>query len=650
MKNVSNEFKKIIKQGGPFYAYANIVLSDGTELELDADNDFFASGNSFSESAGDGFPLGAAISKTISLSIDNSDGRFSNYDFYYARITLFTEAILSTGLKERIKEGTFTVIDPVSPGTGDVIELTAANDMYKTDKTFTGAVVYPTTALGLLQSVCNDCGIILGSVSFTNSSFQISSAPPESTCRQIIGYIAQIAGGNALCDENNHLVIKTYSFPIFEQVGIINGGIRGDELTDQINGGTFGDGLSRENYISGGVFGEGQDYVLLSDFSSDPEIATDDIVITGVETTGEVDDEDTTFFYGEEGYVISIDNPLISENEQSALKAIGDIIIGIRIRPFLGEFSPNPCAEFMDPVYLVSKNNTVYESFVANHDFTYLGNSSISNDSDPPAGNNAQYYSEATAAYRKARQELKQQKTEFEKAIDDLNTRLDNASGLYMTAEKQSDGSSIYFFHDKPTLEESMVIWEMTADAFAVSSDGGKTWNAGLTVDGVLIAKILNTIGINADWIRTGTLKSSNFEEGVSGMSFNLNSGEINGYYTSSSGSYHEELHINGSYISVKRIASGREVETSISPLSIKVIEPEGNVTIGSIFEGYQEISLNDTKRGLRLQIGPDNIYYSDGDTDYTAKSGRAEFSDGSYLEFRRGFLVGGKTASGEEI
>lgn len=36
---------------------------------------------------------------------------------------------------------------------------------------------------------------------------------------------------------------------------------------------------------------------------------------------------------------------------------------------------------------------------------------------------------------------------------------------------------------------------------------GGKTWNTGVLVDGTMIAKILNTIGINADWINTGAIE-----------------------------------------------------------------------------------------------------------------------------------------------
>ena len=60
--------------------------------------------------------------------------------------------------------------------------------------------------------------------------------------------------------------------------------------------------------------------------------------------------------------------------------------------------------------------------------------------------------------------------------------------------------------HDKPTLEESEVVIKITAQAFGVSTDGGETYPVGLTVDGEAIIKILQTIGVNADWINTGTL------------------------------------------------------------------------------------------------------------------------------------------------
>ena len=91
MKNVSNDFKNIIKSGGAFYTYATAVLANGTSLTFDSYNDFSEEGNSYSESGGDGFPLGVALSKQITINIDNIDGRFSEYDFYGTVITAYTE-------------------------------------------------------------------------------------------------------------------------------------------------------------------------------------------------------------------------------------------------------------------------------------------------------------------------------------------------------------------------------------------------------------------------------------------------------------------------------------------------------------------------------------------------------------------------------
>ena len=55
---------------------------------------------------------------------------------------------------------------------------------------------------------------------------------------------------------------------------------------------------------------------------------------------------------------------------------------------------------------------------------------------------------------------------------------------MYKTEEILDDGSSVFYMHNKPTIGESQTIWKMTADAFAVSTDGGKTWNAGMDSSG----------------------------------------------------------------------------------------------------------------------------------------------------------------------
>ena len=504
MKNVSNEFKKIEKSGGPFYAYAKCTLMDGTELLFDSETDFYASGNSFSESGGYGFPLGAAVSKQITITLDNHDERYSSYDFFGAKIVLYTEADLSDGTQERILEGTFTVIDSVAPG--DALKINATDNMYKLDSDFESSLTYPVALQQIWNEICDYYDLVNGSPTFLNDNYVVQSKPETETGREMAGYIAQIAVGNAYIDANGKLCIKSYDFTPFESNPLVSGGKFGQNVADTISSGNFGDGLAE--ILSGGVFGESLSYYTLSDFATSPEIATDDVTITGIATSVEDDEsgEETTLIYGTDDYALQIENPLILGNENQALTAIGQALKGVTIRPFSGDFSPAPSLEFMDLVMIIDRKDNMYPSFVGDHTFNYLGGSSISNNTEPPERNAASYSSNATQVYKKVQKQLIKQKTAFETSMEQLSQQVANASGLYTTEEEQSDGSTIFYMHNKPTLEESDIVWKMTAETLTVSTDGGKNWNAGLTVNGEVIARIMTSIGINFDWGIGGTL------------------------------------------------------------------------------------------------------------------------------------------------
>lgn len=499
MKNVSNEFKNIIKSGGPFYAYASITLKNGEKLVLDSDNDFFISGNGYTEDGGDGFPLGSALSKSVTLVIDNIDERFSKYDFYYAQISLFTEAdienrsydiwrdvkgeeildingntiMLTKSRIERLNEGAFTVLEPTA--VGDTIELVGYDSMYKADADFTSKLSYPTTAGQLLREACSTCNIMLGSPKFNNDDFVIEQAPDKVTCREAIGYIAMLAVGNAVIQDGT-LVIKSYDFSAISKIA------------------------SRADLV------EDAGYSILMDYQSDPDISTDPVVITGIATTKKVENESTILIRGTDDYALEITNPLIEGHEDDAINLIGDVLIGIKLRGFSGEFFPDPTIEFMDLACVVDRKDKVYPTFITSLEFNYLGSSSFSCGIKDPERQKSTYYSEATKVYEKAKKEIKQNKTEFEAAVDNLNKTLENASGMYSTESPQPDGSMITYIHDKPTVEESKNVIKVTSEAIGISSDGGKTYPYGLFLTGDLITRILYAIGINADYINSGSL------------------------------------------------------------------------------------------------------------------------------------------------
>lgn len=89
-----------------------------------------------------------------------------------------------------------------------------------------------------------------------------------------------------------------------------------------------------------------------------------------------------------------------------------------------------------------------------------------------------------------------------------LTSLMAQSFGVFKTEEVLADGSTVYYMHDKPTLAESANIWKMTGDAFAVSSDGGKTWSAGLDASGNAVMNILSVIGIEASWINADNLSA----------------------------------------------------------------------------------------------------------------------------------------------
>lgn len=101
---------------------------------------------------------------------------------------------------------------------------------------------------------------------------------------------------------------------------------------------------------------------------------------------------------------------------------------------------------------------------------------------------------------------LNQKTSQYRIAEQQLTSLLAQSFGVFKTEKVLEDGSTVSYMHDKPTLEESKNIWKMTGDAFAVSSDGGVTWNAGLDASGNAIMNILSVIGINASWINADNL------------------------------------------------------------------------------------------------------------------------------------------------
>ena len=503
MINVSNEFRKTMRTKRDFREYADITLASGKVLNLEA-KDFTISNNSIVDGAGaSALPLGEAIEKSIQIEIMNDEDQFSEYDFFGAKIKLYLKFKLSE-TTETINKGTYTVVTPESYGT--VISITAVDDMYKADREYDTTLVYPASVGEIMQDACQKCGISLLTSTFANSNIIVPNKPEsgDTTYRQIIGYCAMFAAGNARVDVNGYLSVIPYDMSAFESYDQLDGGTFDEDsydLDDKVSGGTFNPWTKGNVYDGGTFLGQRSIHVLYS--FKNLTVDTDDLIVTGVQITNE---DNEVFLSGQEGYMFAVENPLFSGIEQSMANYLGSRLIGLRMRKFSGDHVADPTIEFFDLAYIIDRKQNIYQTIITDVDFSYFGWTSLKNSAESTIRNSSSFYSAISKAVVKARKETEQQISDYDLAVQRLTSLITQSFGVYKTEEALEDGSTVYYMHNKPTLAESNTIWKMTADAFAVSTDGGKTWNAGMDSSGNAVVNVLSAIGISFDWARGGTL------------------------------------------------------------------------------------------------------------------------------------------------
>ena len=502
MRDISNRFKNEQNNDNRNYLkYADITLTDGTIINL-TNADFWSNGMKFEDSVSDDnvFKIGSANINTLNLSINNFDGKYTDYDFTDATVICYvgielesedTSALLDTtgdkildttgneiivhknALIEKIRICTMTVIDTPYQNT-TIIELQCEDNMRKFDRDYSASKLrYPATRKQIIQDACKVCGVTLDTLNFYQDSYQIPARPDDEalTFRQVIAWVCQIGCQYARCDKYGRLTIKWYDTEIADANRVV---------IKSTNGFT-------------------------------PNL--DDVVITGVQVTEYLEstsenEEASSYLYGEEGYVLKIsENKLIPQGTGEVVASIiGEKCVGMSFRPFETECLTDIVLEAGDAVLITDRKGKKYKSFLTNVVLQPGSFEQISCNAESAARNSSKTYSLVTQAAVDARKSVWRERTAREQALQEFKDRLDNSTGVYTTVQTQQDGSKIFYLHDKPTLAESQAVWKMTAEAWGVSTDGGQTWNGGMTVDGDTIVRILNAVGVNADWINAGAI------------------------------------------------------------------------------------------------------------------------------------------------
>lgn len=497
MINVSNAFREKLEAGEPVRMVVDITFPDGTKKTIN--EDIMNGGNGFSDCAeSSSFPVGATVCKTLTLSINNDQEQWKNYNFYGAKIHAYLKLqtsyatpesvsvlldesynpildsiggpIIATqaatkDIIETIDKGVYTVTTPEQYS--DIINVTALDDMYKANKTYTSGLKLPQSLINLVRDACKTVGIGMN-LTMEHGDIIIRSVPDSMTFRQLFGYAAMVESANARIDYFGNLQFVKWDF-------------------------------------------EKADVPELKNYGNPPTLSSDDIVITGIKVTnGQSNDDANTDYsgmYGEEGYVLELENELIDTDQlQTVANIIGEQIAGARFRNLEGDLVYNPLVEFGDMVYTYDRLGNKYLTPLTDVSGNVGGLTTVKTQADDPIRGSSDFYGNSTKAIVAARQMVRKETSAREEAIQRLAETLNSSSGLYMTQEPQQDGSIIYYMHNKATMAKSNIIWKLTAEAFAVSIDGGKTYPYGFAVTGELITRLLYAEGINADYINVGTL------------------------------------------------------------------------------------------------------------------------------------------------
>lgn len=493
MINVSEAWKSRMNSDTAYTTSAVISLADGTVLTV-TPADVCVSTNKFTDGAGaSSFPVGAAMSRTMQIELDNGDERYADVDFQGAVIRLSLDY-----RGESIALGRYTVRQPETYGA--TVIITAQDDMFKADKPFSTALTYPATAGALWAEICAACGIADGMTGgIPQSGATIAAAPsPDLTYRAVLGYIAMLSGGNARVNRLGSLEIVNYDF---------------DALDAQRTAGTA-EGL--------------HDLTMWRSLRLDME----DVTVTGVQATVYDGAESSAVLVGAEGYVLSMENPLIAGREREALEVIGAALIGKRFRGFSGEYIAYPLAEFGDGARITDRKGNHAYTVITDVDFTWASYTVLANSAEAPLRNAAKYTPPEATTLQRAAQMVQTEKTAREAAVAALQQALAAAGGMYETTAQAAGSGTIYYLHDKPTLAASDIVLKLTAEALGISTDGGQTYPYGVSfATSTVITNILEANGINADWISAGKFISKNpkfISMAIGGGEIDWANGQIN--------------------------------------------------------------------------------------------------------------------------
>lgn len=149
--------------------------------------------------------IGSACARKLELTIQNSDNLINLEN----KNLIFKIGAMYNNSTYYINYGNFIVYDaPQIDETNGKMKVVAYDYMKKFDKPYVDQVNYPCTLLQLLQNVCTQAGVTLGTTNFANKTFSVEDNQFEGeTLRTVLQNIAKCAFSWARIGQDNKLYL-----------------------------------------------------------------------------------------------------------------------------------------------------------------------------------------------------------------------------------------------------------------------------------------------------------------------------------------------------------------------------------------------------------------------------------------------------------
>lgn len=418
--------------------------------------------------SGNQLEMGSAIAAELTMKLFNSDGRFDDFSFEGKTLVVSIEVN-----SETIPMGTFIV--DVTPRKLSVITIQALDLMTKFDKTFEkGTLVYPCTLSTLINHCCTKCGVGASSslLTFLNSSKSVTpNLPSDATYRDVVSWVAELAGSCAYINESGKLALGWYNTTADSSTPTLTKAVR---YTSDIY----------ENTAT-----------------------IDSVKVQYLKKTIQVGASNYFFFIS--------NNPVLTDDFNLAFVTDLYNACTITYTPFSATTLPMPYMYPMDCIKVTTKNSTVTTT-ITNVTWTLNGRTEFkAKGVTDTVGTSVQnpITRSTQAAIDNSTDDVK------ETVVLDSNFSrfIANGLGLY-DLSVESGGVTTFYFGNNDTLEDSTLIYTFNTNGFAWTNDwndGDPEWQYGVAADGNAVFKQVTATYINALGITAKKIEVKNGNDTV---------------------------------------------------------------------------------------------------------------------------------------